>query len=101
MNKENALAFFQACEEGKGWEACQTYCTSNATFSAQAEPLKDMKTLEEYVHFMQSMYTPLPDAGYEIQSISTNEDVSHVTYCIGEPELPRNPDKVPGGHAER
>jgi proline iminopeptidase len=33
-----ANAFFVACEAGKGWEACKGYCTSDATFSAQAEP---------------------------------------------------------------
>ena len=40
--------FFDACETGKGWEACKAYCTPNATFAAQAEPLADIKTLAEY-----------------------------------------------------
>ena len=34
-----AMRFFETCEAGKGWEACQTYCTPDASFSAQAEPL--------------------------------------------------------------
>ncbi|HEX8818024.1 MAG TPA: hypothetical protein VF753_21225 [Terriglobales bacterium] len=37
-----AEAFFDACERGKGWEVCHAYCTPNATFSAQAEPLLDL-----------------------------------------------------------
>src|SRR5919206_986280 len=40
-----AEAFFDACETGKGWEVCSAYCTPDATFSAQAEPLLDLKTL--------------------------------------------------------
>jgi len=34
-----AEAFFEACETGKRWEVCSAYCTPDATFSAQAEPL--------------------------------------------------------------
>jgi len=43
-----AEAFFDACETGKGWEVCSTYCTPEATFSAQAEPLLDVKTPAQY-----------------------------------------------------
>ncbi len=39
-----AEAFFDACETGKGWEVCRACCTPDATFSAQAEPLLDVKT---------------------------------------------------------
>src|SRR6476661_2931789 len=46
-NKENhmtsmtktAQSFFEDCETGKGWESCRSYCTPDATFQAQAEPL--------------------------------------------------------------
>ena len=34
-----AEKFFEACETGKGWDACKEYCMSDATFSAQSEPL--------------------------------------------------------------
>jgi hypothetical protein len=40
-----ARAFFDACETGKGWAVCQQFCTPDATFSAQAEPLQDVHTL--------------------------------------------------------
>ena len=44
--------FFAACETGKGWEGCKTYCAPNATFAAQAEPLAGIKTLAEYADWM-------------------------------------------------
>lgn len=43
-----AEAFFAACETGRGWQVCGAYCRPKATFSAQAEPLFDVKTLEQY-----------------------------------------------------
>lgn len=43
-----AEKFFVACEAGKGWDGCKAYCTPQATFSAQAEPLADVRTLEGY-----------------------------------------------------
>ena len=42
---EIAHTFFEACETGKGWEGCSEYCTADATFSAQAEPLLDVKSV--------------------------------------------------------
>jgi hypothetical protein len=38
-----AKQFFEACETGKGWEGCRAYCTPDASFSAQAEPLADIR----------------------------------------------------------
>jgi hypothetical protein len=40
-----ATQFFEACETGKGWEGCRAYCTRNASFAAQAEPLAEIRTL--------------------------------------------------------
>ena len=39
-----AMQFFDACEKGKGWEACKSYCKPDATFSSQAEPLAEIGT---------------------------------------------------------
>ncbi len=39
---ETAEKFFVACETGKGWDGCKTYCKPGATFSAQSEPLADI-----------------------------------------------------------
>lgn len=67
-----AEAFFNACETGKGWEVCRAFCTPEATFSAQAEPLLDVKTLEQYTDWMKGILTVLPDAQYEVKSFATD-----------------------------
>jgi steroid delta-isomerase-like uncharacterized protein len=71
-------AFFDACETGKGWEVCSAYCTPNATFSAQAEPLLEVKTLAEYTDWMKGMMTVLPDAYYEVKSFATDSARNNV-----------------------
>jgi len=68
-----AEAFFEACETGKGWEVCRAYCTPNATFSAQAEPLLDVKTLAQYTDWMKGMMTVMPDARYEVKSFAADD----------------------------
>ena len=73
-----AEAFFAACETGQGWAECRAYCTPDATFSAQAEPLLDVKTLEQYTDWMQSIVGILPDARYEIKSFATDEARNNV-----------------------
>jgi predicted ester cyclase len=67
-----AEAFFHACESGKGWEVCKAYCTSDATFSAQAEPLLGVKTLADYTNWMTGILTVLPDAHYDIKAFATD-----------------------------
>lgn len=67
-----AEAFFEACETGKGWEVCNAYCTPDATFSAQAEPLLGVKTLADYANWMKGLMTVLPDATYEVKSFATD-----------------------------
>ncbi len=67
-----AQAFFDACETGKGWEVCKAYCTGDATFSAQAEPLLGVKTLARYTDWMNGMGAVLPGASYEVKSFATD-----------------------------
>ena len=67
-----AEAFFADCETGKGWEGCSAYCTPDATFAAQAEPLSEVKTLALYTDWMKALLTVLPDARYEIKSFATD-----------------------------
>ena len=67
-----AEAFFAACETGKGWEVCGAYCTPDATFSAQAEPLLNVKTLAQYADWMKGIITVLPDAHYDVKSFATD-----------------------------
>ena len=73
-----AEAFFTACETGKGWEACSAYCTPQATFSAQAEPLLGVKTLAEYTDWMKGIMTVLPDGRYEVKSFATDASRNNV-----------------------
>jgi len=73
-----AQAFFHACEAGKGWEVCSAYCMPNATFSAQAEPLLEVKTLAQYTEWMKGILTVLPGAHYEVKSFATDSARNNV-----------------------
>ena len=68
-----AETFFQACEAGKGWQVCSAYCTPDATFSAQAAALNDVKTLAQYTDWMKGIFAVLPDARYDLKSFATDE----------------------------
>jgi predicted ester cyclase len=75
---ETAKEFFTACETGKGWDGCKAFCKPNATFSAQAEPLTDVKTLQQYADWMKAIYTPLPNASYDIKSFAVDRERNNV-----------------------
>jgi len=76
---DTAKNFFAACETGKGWDGCKTHCTADATFSAQAAPLADVKTLAAYADWMKGMFTPFPDARYELKSFAADTARGNVT----------------------
>lgn len=78
VTKETAEQFFEACETGKGWEGCREYCHAGATFSAQAEALAGVVTLEGYTEWMKGLLTPIPDGRYEIRSFAVDEDRRNV-----------------------
>ena len=65
--------FFKACETGQGWSACREYCAPDATFSAQAEPLADVTSLEAYTEWMKGIFGPIPDASYDLKAFATDE----------------------------
>jgi ketosteroid isomerase-like protein len=69
---EVATAFFAACDKGQGWDACRSYCTPDATFSAQAEPLQEIRTLQQYTDWMKDITLALTDARYEVKSFATD-----------------------------
>jgi predicted ester cyclase len=73
-----ARRFFEACETGEGWATCQAYCTPEATFAAQAEPLADIKTLAGYTEWMKGLLTFMPDGRYEIKSFATDAERRNV-----------------------
>lgn len=76
--RHTAEKFFNACESGKGWEGCQQYCRPGATFSAQAAALTGINTVEAYTNWMKGMYTPMPDARYEVKSFAVDEQRHNV-----------------------
>jgi predicted ester cyclase len=76
---ETAKAFFDACETGKGWEACKAYCTPDASFSAQAEPLTEVRTLQQYADWMKGMLVVLPDARYDVKSFAVDSERNNVS----------------------
>jgi ketosteroid isomerase-like protein len=76
---ETAKAFFAACEAGKGWEGCKSYCTPDATFSAQAEPLAHIKTLRDYTEWMTGLLATLTDGTYDLKSFATDTQRNNVS----------------------
>ena len=77
--KETAERFFDACETGGGWEACQQYCHDGASFSAQAGALADVDTLQAYTDWMKGLLTPVPDGKYELRAFAVDEARNNVT----------------------
>ena len=77
-NLDVARAFFEACETGKGWDTCQQFCTADATFSAQAEALEGVDTLEKYTDWMKGLLTILPDGEYEVKSFAADPERTNV-----------------------
>ena len=46
LRKADCLKFFDACESGKGWDACQEFCAEGAAFASQSGPCAPMPTIE-------------------------------------------------------
>lgn len=68
-----AHTFFDACETGKGWDVCQDWCHSDATFSCQADALADTTTLQAYTEWMKGLLTPIPDGHYVLKAFAMDE----------------------------
>ncbi|HEX7037069.1 MAG TPA: nuclear transport factor 2 family protein [Pseudomonadales bacterium] len=70
----SAKGFFQACEAPEGWSGCRQYVADGATFSAQADPLTDVRTVEAYCEWMKQFGTVIaPGATYDLHSASFDE----------------------------
>jgi predicted ester cyclase len=72
--KEIAAQFVDACDSGRGWETCRQFCHERATFAVQADALADVVTLEAYTEWAKSLLGPIPDASYELQSLTVDEE---------------------------
>ena len=79
VNHERCGGVFRDLQTGKGWESCAEYCAPNATFSAQAEPLLNVKSLAQYTNWMKDILSVLPDAHYELKSFATDDTRNSVT----------------------
>jgi hypothetical protein len=69
-----ARQFFEACESGKGWSVCRQWCMPGATFTAQAEPLVDVRTLEQYTDWMKGLRQFMPDGRYELRCFAVDDE---------------------------
>ena len=70
---ETAMQFFEACETGQGWAGCRAFCTPDASFAAQAEPLAEIHTLEAYAEWMKGLLGFIPDGRYDLKSFGIDE----------------------------
>ena len=78
-----ARLFFEACETGKGWDVCNAFCTSDATFSSQTTALSEISTLEGYCEWMKGLLTPIPDGHYELKFFAADEaDKSVAAFAV-------------------
>ena len=76
---ETAEQFFDACEEGMGWEGCQRYCHDSATFSCQADALAEVRSVEGYVEWVKGLFSPIPDMHPEVKAFSVDAERRTVT----------------------
>jgi hypothetical protein len=71
---ESATQFFHACETLKGWDGCQQYVAAGAPFTAQCEPLVDVKTVEAYTEWMAGVgKNPLKGCSYDLRASAYDE----------------------------
>ncbi|MFQ5983269.1 MAG: hypothetical protein ACE5KS_07835 [Woeseiaceae bacterium] len=82
---DNATKFFHACDSLKGWDECSQYVEADAPFSAQSEPLVDLKTVEDYVNWMTNFgENVVPGSSYELHisafDETTNTSVFFATF---------------------
>jgi len=75
---QTARQFFDACETGKGWDACRQYCHPDATFVCQSGALADVNTLQAYTEWVKGLATPLPGNTYEVRSFAVDESRNNV-----------------------
>lgn len=71
---ENATKFFVACEAAAGWAGCKPFVVEGAPFTAQSEPLTEIKTIEAYCNWMAGIGTvTCPGATYDLHTASYDE----------------------------
>jgi hypothetical protein len=72
---DNATRFFHACEGLAGWDECKQYVADDAPFSAQCEPLVDIKTVQGYVDWVTGLGTvTAKGCSYELHASAFDEE---------------------------
>ena len=95
-NLDTAKLFFDACETGKGWSGCHTYCKANASFSSQTGALADIDSLEAYCEWMKNLLTPVPDGHYELKFFAEDAERG----CVAAFAVFHGTQTGPGGPGE-
>ena len=80
-NLATARAFFEACETGQGWAACEPFCQTDAGFSAQSGAIAEITTLADYADWMRGLLTMLTDGSYELTAFAEDPERSTVAAC--------------------
>ena len=71
---ENAKKFLAACDAPLGWAGCKEYVADGATFTAQAEPLAEIKTVQAYCDWMVDFgNNVVPGATHDLNTSSYDE----------------------------
>ncbi len=75
MNTIETIAtnFHHACMTSKGWQACEQYCTPDATFTHEGTMFADTNTLQAYATFIEHVFTPVADFRHEVLSVGVDE----------------------------
>ncbi|SVE31665.1 uncharacterized protein METZ01_LOCUS484519 [marine metagenome] len=77
----NAKKFFEACESAQGWESCKEYVEDGATFTAQADAMGEVSTVEGYTEFMKQIGgVTLAGATYTLHAESFDENTRTATF---------------------
>ncbi|MFW6010629.1 MAG: hypothetical protein ACOC83_06960 [Gemmatimonadota bacterium] len=72
---ENAARVFHACESSEGWDACLEYAEPDAAFEAQAGPLVEIRTVEDYANWMANEVPVwMPDGHYHLHASAWDEE---------------------------
>jgi hypothetical protein len=70
---ETTPDLFDACETGKGWEGCKSWCHDDATFACQADALADTTSLAGYAEWMKGLLVPIPAGRYDLKAFAADE----------------------------
>ena len=70
-----AREFCEGCEAGGGWEASRAYCMPDASSSAPAEPVADLRVLQQYADWMKKLLHIRPDGRYVVQSFARSPEI--------------------------